>query len=421
MSTTSSPLCCGIDFGTSNSTIGLMQNSKPSLISLEQNKVEMPTALFYSFDESEFLFGREAIEYYIDGEYGRFMRALKSTLGTSIMNHTTQIQARDYSFVDLIHVYLKQLKKKAETVAQADVNHVVLGRPVHFVDEYPENDREAQGQLESAAQLAGFKHIEFQYEPIAAALDFEQTIERETLVLIADIGGGTSDFTVIRLSPNKSELDRSTDILATTGIHIGGTDIDRTLNLNEAMPLFGYKSTFTDVDMQLPTHYFHSLATWHLINFLYAGDAEKDFMAFAKRMAEPKMANRFLKMLQDKLGHYISFQVEQTKIQLSHQGCYGIELGAIEDGLSKLVEKDMFEGLILSDAERVQLTARDCIRKAGLKVEDIGALFLTGGTTSIPLLHRLLTDVCPQATVVEGDKFGSVGTGLVLQAGRVFR
>lgn len=411
---------CGIDFGTSNSTIGAKTQDGARLIGLEKNKTDMPTALFYNFDDDEFLFGRSAVNDYIEGEYGRFMRALKSTLGTPIMKQTTQIKANHYSFTQLISIYLKELKKRAEKSTGSSLENVVLGRPVHFVDEHPENDNTAQEQLKEAAIEAGFKHIEFQYEPIAAALDFEQVVEKETIALIADIGGGTSDFTVIKLSPNQTKLDRKGDILASTGVHIGGTDIDRTLNINEAMPLFGYKQTFNDVNMQVPAHYFHSLSTWHLINFLYTQDTEADFKNFRKRLDDTVPVERFLKVLNEKLGHYIAFQTEAAKIGLSDNEHSDIVLNTIEKELSKSVSKTVFDTLMAPYAKSIQETAIHCIKEASMNIEDIDALFLTGGTTSIPIIKDHLLAVCPNAQVIEGDKFGSVGTGLTLQAEKLF-
>ena len=412
---------CGIDFGTSNSTIGGNIGGKSGLIPLEKGKTDIPTALFYSFNEDEFLFGREAIHEYIDGEFGRFMRALKSVLGTPLMKQTTQIKEQHYDFTSLISIYLKELKTRAQAHTGKTLENVVIGRPVHFVDNHPDQDRDAQNQLQQAAKQAGFKNIEFQFEPIAAALDFEQTLTEETLALIADIGGGTSDFTIIRLSPcRKNIIERGKDILATTGVHIGGTDVDKQLNLHSAMPLLGYGSTFADVNMPVPSHYFHKLSTWHLINFLYGTQTERDVAGMIKRMTQPQQGKRLLTTLEKRLGHLIAFRAEQSKIALSEQDTHIMHIGELEANLQVQVTRRQFEDCILADAQNIQHSATKCLTQAGIKAEDIGAIFLTGGTTGIPLIKHHLLQVCPNARVVAGDKFGSVGTGLTLQAERLF-
>ena len=162
----------------------------------------MPSAVFFAMEESQpVLYGRAAVAEYLDGTPGRLMRSLKSLLGSSLMHETTTIGDRNIGYADIVTLYLRTLRERASAAGGRALDAVVLGRPVRFDDDDVERDREAQRTLAACARAAGFRHVEFQFEPIAAAFDYERTIEREESVLVIDVGGGTADFTVIRLSP----------------------------------------------------------------------------------------------------------------------------------------------------------------------------------------------------------------------------
>ena len=217
---------CGVDFGTSNSTVGWCRPGQPTLLALEDNKPTLPSVVFFNAEEDRTVFGRQAIGEYLEGYEGRLMRSLKSILGTGLMNGQTEVNGQTVRFMDLLTLFIRSLKQRAEAQAGRSFQQVVLGRPVFFVDDDPVADQLAQDTLADVARLAGFTEIEFQFEPIAAAFDYESRIEREALVLIVDIGGGTSDFSLLRLAPERSQrLDRLDDILANGGVHIGGTDL----------------------------------------------------------------------------------------------------------------------------------------------------------------------------------------------------
>lgn len=186
---------CGVDFGTTNSTVGLCAKGEdPFLIPVEGDQVTIPSALFFSLEDGSVHFGRSAVHEYMDGAEGRFMRALKSILGSSLMKETTQVGRDRMTFQGLIGRFLRHLRERLERQPGGVPDHVVLGRPVFFVDGDEAADRTAQDQLEAAARAEGFRHIEFQFEPVAAALHFERTLNEEALALVVDIGGGTSDF-----------------------------------------------------------------------------------------------------------------------------------------------------------------------------------------------------------------------------------
>ena len=217
----------GIDFGTSNSAMAVRQGAGAAqMIALEGAAHTLPTALFFNAEDHQTHFGRDAVGQYLAGNEGRLMRSLKSLLGSALLQDKTLVHNKLVSYQDIISLFLRMLAHKAEEALGGMPARVVLGRPVHFVDDDLARDQQAEDALRHAALGAGFEHVSFQLEPIAAALDYEQRIDHEALVLVVDIGGGTSDFTVVRLGPQRmARAERGSDVLATTGVHIGGTDL----------------------------------------------------------------------------------------------------------------------------------------------------------------------------------------------------
>src|ERR1700736_1323045 len=280
---------CGLDFGTSNTTFGSMVGDVPSLLALESGQTTIPSAIFYERDGAV-LIGRRAIDAYVDGVPGRLMRSLKSVLGTALIDETTQVGRGRSSFRDVIAYYLGAVKRRAEQAAGRAFLNVVHGRPVHFVDNAPAADRKAEATLLAIAREMGFTNAPFHLEPIAAALDYERQIAREEIALIADIGGGTSDFSIVRLSPDRHrKAERQGDILANDGVRIGGTDFDRRLSLGVLMPLLGYRSAMKRAGLDAPSSYFHDLATWSSINRMYEPRVMSEIRRVRRESREPKL------------------------------------------------------------------------------------------------------------------------------------
>lgn len=408
----------GIDFGTSNSTVGFLTECGPKLIGLEAEKPTIPSAIFFDTEEHQTLFGRAAIAAYTDHCEGRLLRALKSILGSSLIDDVTIVGNKRLSFKSIIGTFIGHLKTTAERQLGHRIESAVMGRPVWFVDDDPKADLLAQQQLEQAAKAQGFKHIEFQFEPIAAALDYEQGVQREELALIADIGGGTSDFSVVRVSPERrGKADRKSDILANTGVHIGGTDLDRRLSMGQVMPAFGLNSVQSArPELILPSIYYFDLATWHRIAYLYNNKTMTELRHVLYSAARRDLVERLVKIVKDHNGHRLAGDVEVAKITLSDHDEAQLRLNYIEAGLDLTVQRSLFETAIAPDAEKIALTIRDCLKQAGVEASNIDTLFLTGGTTAIPAVFAACKAEVPNARIVEGDKLGSVGIGLAIDA-----
>ena len=416
---TDQPLVLGIDFGTSNSAAALIgADGQLHVVPLGEGRAEMPTALFFASETQSLLYGSEAMQAYLAGTEGRLLRSLKSLLGSRLMDEYTAVNGQSLRFYDILVLFFKELKRRCEAHAGQPLTHAVLGRPVHFVDDDSERDEQAQATLEQAARDAGFTHLSCQLEPIAAALDYEQRVQGETTALVVDIGGGTSDFTVIRLNPARSNLrDRRADILATTGIHLGGTDFDRLLDLAAVMPLLGYKHQGTG-GRPVPNSVFFDLATWHLIHQAYTRRALHFARELRPSYADPVLHQRLVQVLDGQHGHRLLAAVEVAKISCSESGQMApITLDFLGDGLSASIDARRLQEALQSSVAQVVQCAQACIIAAGRTSVD--AVYLTGGSSALRPLVDALRLAMPQAQLVEGNRFGGVAAGLAYAGARV--
>jgi hypothetical chaperone protein len=373
----------------------------------------MPTAVFYNAEDNSTHFGRDAIRHYLEGTEGRLMRSLKSLLGSPLLLETTQIGHRQISFQDIIATFLATLRERATQSLGTAPRRVVVGRPVHFVDDDAVRDAQAEASLRQAVLSVGFDDVSFQLEPIAAALDYEQRLTQECTVLVVDLGGGTSDFTVVRLGPERvRHTDRSRDILATTGVHIGGTDYDRQLNLAQVMPLLGYKHIGPE-QREVPSRVFFDLATWHLIHWQYQPKAIAHAKTLRSNYSDPRLHKRLMQVLTERHGHLMAHEVEQAKIRCSvTRADTDIALAVIEHGLqARLGVSDMqahLHGLL----DRTVACARECVQHAGLTDASLDAVYLTGGSSALSTFQTALQAEFAGVPMVEGDLFGGVALGL---------
>lgn len=408
---------CGLDFGTSNSTLGYVQtDGVPRLVRLEAGHVTIPSVLFFSFEDDTTYFGRAALREYVSGASGRMMRSIKSVLGSSLMDEHTRIKARRLPFSEILELFLGELRDRAERDLGAIAENIVVGRPVRFVDDDDEADRKAQQQLEAAVRAQGFRNVDFQFEPIAAALDSERRIEGEQLALVADIGGGTSDFTVVRLSPQRAKSgDRGSDILSTKGVHIGGTDFDQLLSMAEVMPHLGLGTKSRDGLRPVPRGPYYDLATWHRINRLYTAQSHSELRSIQREAAEPAKIDKLVSIIEHRNGHLLAHHVESAKVALSDAHEAG--LGYAQDvEIDVEIGRQRMEAALDQSVQRIFAAIDEALLQAGVRANDISMVIPTGGSTRMPIISRGLEQKFDQAELLEVDAFGSVGLGLSLDA-----
>jgi hypothetical chaperone protein len=411
---------CGVDFGTSNSTVGWVRPGQPTLLPLEDGKATLPSVVFFNADDEQVRYGRAALADYLEGYDGRLMRSLKSLLGTSLMDGQTEVAGRALPFRQLLGHFIGEVKRRAEHEAGRPFERAVFGRPVYFVDDDPDADRLAEDTLAGIARSVGFTEIGFQYEPIAAAFDYESRIEREELVLIADIGGGTSDFSLVRLGPDRAaRTDRRDDILATGGVHIGGTDFDKYLSLASVMPLLGHGSALLS-GAAVPSSYYFNLATWHTINQAYTRKSIAQLADLVRDAAEPDKLRRLQRLIDDRAGHWLAMRVEEAKIGLSDAPEVALDLDRLDPRELVRVHRDVFTESIAGMIDSVGATVQRLLDEAGIAPERVDTVFFTGGSSGVASLRERIAAIVPDARRVEGDLFGSIGAGLAIDAARKF-
>lgn len=409
---------CGLDFGTSNSTIGVSIDGNCQLVMLENNKPTLRSAIFYNSETKTTCFGNHAINEYLNDEPGRLMMSLKSVLGSSLMSKKTVIQNKLVPYSEVLGSFIAYMKHKAEEFAGQNIDSVVMGRPVRFHDNDSEKDQLAQDTLEDIALKQGFKNIIFKYEPFAAGLTYEKSLAHEELALIVDMGGGTSDFTVIKLSPGQKSSDRSSDVLSYGGIHIGGNNFDKQLSLMTIMPLLGMgtKMRGSSCDLTVPSSFYFDLTTWHTLRQLYENSSLTAVQQILAASYDKPLIQRLLEVLKNKQGHRILHVAEEGKKLLSTMLSTTLDLDFIEEELQIEINSSQFNQSIHAYRAKLLEKILSIISKAGIRPDNIQTIFYTGGSSQIPIIQSEISNLCPKAKHIFGDMFGSVGLGLTLAA-----
>ncbi len=417
---------CGIDFGTTNSAVSVMKNNVSKLIKFG-NKDTIPTALFFPEDGEKILYGDSAVNEYINGNQGRFMRSVKRILGTDLMDVKTNINGKLVGYEDIIYSFIKYLKETTECETQRNVENLVMGRPVHFQDFAPEMDDKAESILRNVARRVGFKNVSFLYEPLAAAYSHEIALESEKLACVVDIGGGTSDFSIVRIGGSKRrEKSRRADILANDGMRIGGNDFDYDLSVSCFMPEFGYGTqlkpdTYTGRILPIPLFPYIMLSQWSSINSLYTYKEQKNVEQIYKRAAEPRKVANLYETVQKELGHKLLDNIEKSKIALTEQKEIKNQIEFLTAKPVINIKAKDFECSIMQDADKIKKVLQNCVKQAGVASAQISLVILTGGSTAIPYIRNLFTDTFPDAQVSEEHKLSSVASGLVYEAERLYK
>lgn len=414
------PLTLGIDFGTSNSAAGILVNNAPYLIEIEPGEKTLPTSIFFDGAKQRTLFGNQANRALIDGAEGRFMRALKSVLGTPLMHEPRTFLGQKMTFVDIISAFLTEVKSKAETACYQDFDYALSGRPVLFHSEDETRNAQALVDLELCYQKAGFKDVAFMYEPEAAAVTATHGKDHNGLGLIVDIGGGTSDFTVFLKGATGIE------ILASHGVRVGGTNFDKALNLDHAMPLLGRggdirKEMGTGL-LRAPNALFNDLATWERIPALYTQSTQRDVAHLERMAVEPPLFHRLSEVLEHEMGHDLAFAVERGKIQINDKDRdqSKINMGFIERGLEANLTTADLTASLATLVGRVQDAARETITMAETTPDMIDTVIFVGGSSLMIDIQSAMTSLFPKAQFEQSDAFTAVVDGLAISAQTAF-
>jgi hypothetical chaperone protein len=409
---------CGIDFGTSNSTLTLADAHGVHPVVVDPvNRLPQAIPTIFFFDEDGLSsYGSQAVSDYLDADHsGRLLQSIKRHLPSSGFSGTL-IAERFRSVEDLIAGFLEHLRFLAEKAAGEPVTRVVLGRPAVF---HPnaKQDQLAQDRLERAASMAGFVDIAFQIEPMAAARAFERDLTDDVRCLVGDLGGGTSDFTLVQLGASRIGKSRAKDVLGSHGIAIAGNDLDARLVWRKVMPHFGVRARYKvdQVWTPVPTYMHHTACRWqHLC--LANTDENARFLDRMVRSSNDRVGlDRLRRLIQDQHSWTFFKAVEGIKLSLSTREI--AELDYRHDGLEffESVSRAEFEEAIQREITKLEDTIDDLIDQSGMGWEDVDVVFLTGGTSLVPRVRRVFEERFP-GRIVDHDTFTSVGIGLAIEA-----
>lgn len=404
----------GIDFGTSNSAAGIAVNGKPFLVDLEPGERTLPTAVFFGVHPKRTLIGSQAVGALTSGEEGRFMRALKSLLGTPLMREERMLGGERVDFIEVTARFLRAVKSRAEAACHQEFSRALSGRPVRFHSKDETRNAQAELDLRDCYHAAGFEEVRFMHEPEAAV---HSAAPEPGLGLIADIGGGTSDFTVF-----EQDASGDTRILASEGVRIGGTDFDRLISIAHVMPLLGRGSAIRDEfgpgTLPAPARIFNDLATWQMIPFLYSAATRRNARDLLRQAAEPAKLARLVSVLEDELGHDAAFAAERGKIQANQpdRPAARIDLRVIERGLSVPLQAGALAESIAAPASEIARCGAAALQKAGIAPGRVSRVLLVGGSSLMRPVQAELQALCPEARLHSRNALTAVAEGLALKS-----
>ncbi|SOC14731.1 Hsp70 family protein [Rhodobacter maris] len=398
-----------IDFGTSNSAVAVLEAGTARRLNIEGGAEVLPTAVFFPADRGPMRIGTAATEALIGGEEGRYMRALKSVLGTPLFHEKRLIGGKRRGLAEVVTAFLAALKARAEAETGRSFSNVLSGRPVHFHAEAA-RDAQAEADLRGCYLAAGFEHIRFCFEPEAAALA-SPALPPGALGLIVDIGGGTSDFSLFR------ETASGIEIIASHGIRLGGTDFDRAISLDHAMPLLGHggqlRREFGPELLPMPAEIYVDLATWAKIPFLYTQETRNAVARMRKLAVDARALGRLADVLEHEIGHDLAFAVERGKIE-ANAGKPGamIRMGKIERGLyAEISAGSMTASLVRARSDLAEALSETC-RIAAVPPGQVGVVVLVGGSSLMGLVAEEAQKLCPGARLERAEAFTAVIDGL---------
>jgi hypothetical chaperone protein len=419
----------GLDFGTTNSAIAVASEDRQAQLATFGNSTSFRSILYFpaknrnSSVKLETQAGPDAISSYLEADTkGRLILSIKSYLASDIFN-TTTINGRPYTLEDLISLILKRLRTAVIEQFDVSADKVVLGRPVRFAGADTEAAEQlALERLRSAAELAGFSEVTFEFEPVAAAYQYETQLDHDELVLIGDFGGGTSDFTLAQLGPDRKKSGEN-PVLGTAGVAIAGDTFDSRIMMNLVAPKLGLGSHYVSMGKELPVPIwvYSQLSSWHR-TFLLKDPKTMAVLREVKSQAnEPEKVAALIQIITDNLGYALYRAVEHTKVELTEREVADFLFADVSfrqdsDGLQDSLERWRFESWLQPDIQSIATCVKSLFDQHKVNYSDIGSVFLTGGSSFVPYVRRFFSRTFGAEKLRGGEELTTVAKGLALRA-----
>ena len=416
----------GIDFGTTNSALAVKDGDKVSLarFHLAVNPIDtFRSVLFFPAERQPVAAGPAAIDRYLeehaDGQSsGRLIQSVKSLLASRLFT-ATQIGGRRYNAEDLVTLIVRALRTEAEAQFGDLGSHIVAGRPVRFVGAETADDEEmAVARLRTAFATAGFPQVTFEYEPVGAAYFYESRLDREELILIADFGGGTSDFSLLPVGPSWRRGRRKRKILGTEGIPLAGDAFDARIVRHVVSPLVGEGTEYRSLKKILPVpgSVYRKLERWHQLSFLKSPETMRMLQSVEAQALEPEKIAKLIALVENDLGLQLHRSVQRLKFELSvaEESLFSFRHAAVS--IEKKVTRSEFESWIADYVAEISAAVDRLLARTGIAPESIDRVFLTGGTSLVPVVRALFEWRFGAGRISAGDEFTSVAKGLAYRA-----
>jgi hypothetical chaperone protein len=411
----------GIDFGTTNSSIAVARDdgtSETVKFRIEAGLTETYRSVLYFEPRKPGISGPKAIERYLSvDEKGRLIQSLKSFLASRIFRGTS-IYGRQFSVEDLITIMLRDLRLQAEEQIGVFAGPIVVGRPVRYSNADTEEDNQfALDRLKRALEKAGIGPVIFEYEPVAAAYFYESTLDHEELILIGDFGGGTSDFSLLRVGPS-SRRDKTHRIFGTEGVALAGDAFDARIVRNLISLKLGRTSEYRSLDkiLPMPEWVYSDLERWHYLSFLKSNDTIQMLRSIQSQSFEPEKIGALLHIVQNDLGFDLHRSVQQMKSELSSEmiGSFVFEDHVVQ--MRGRVKRPTFEGWIDEDLQKIRGCIDRLLEKTSIGSGEVDRIFLTGGSSLVPAVRAIFQERFGAEKITSGSEFTSVARGLALRA-----
>src|SRR6185369_4417890 len=415
----------GLDFGTTNSAIAVAASGRaPRLATFPDGDERTATfrSVLYVDPEApgahglppRVSAGPAAIrDYLVTGQRGRLIQSIKAHLGSRLFT-STNLFGVQYKLEDLVGLLVRELRAAAEADLGDLGRAVVCGRPARFSSaETSADDALAEGRLRAALGLAGFDEVVFEFEPVAAALGYQQRLDHEELVLIADFGGGTSDFSLVRLAPSRAE------IVGVDGVAIAGDAFDGRLIRHLAAPGLGlgaeYRTAFGRV-LPIPAWLYERVERWDQLSFLKSRETTELLSRLHHEALEPELIEALQHLIDDELGFQLHAAVEKTKDALSGatEADFAFEDRPID--LHWAVRRAVMEKWIAPQVDAIARTVDGLVERLGVRPRDVDTVFLTGGSAFVPAVRNLFAERFGAERLRGGEELTTVASGLALRA-----
>jgi hypothetical chaperone protein len=419
----------GIDFGTTNSSVAFVNGSGEVELA-HFSELGTPTESYRSLLYLERVregavntlkswSGPEGIEHYLSADgNGRLMQSLKSFLSSRSLQ-TTEVFGRRQTLISLIARILRDLRQQAEDQFGIKIKTALVGRPVQFVGaENEDGNKYAENRLREAFRDAGYESVEFELEPVAAARYYESTLDRDQLILIGDFGGGTSDFSLLRVGPTIRRRGRTaTDLLGNAGVGLAGDAFDAKVVRHLVAPALGAGSQMRSLDklLTVPGWVYSKLERWHYLSLLKARDTMEMLRGVQGHALEPEKIKALVHLIKEDLGFRLHRAVQAVKCDLSH---HPVAMFKFSDGVVDIetkLERGVFESWIAEELEKIEICVDSLLVSSGARCDDVDAVFLTGGSSFVPAVRRIFETRFGTNKLRAGNEFTSVAHGLALK------